>query len=230
MNRKHRWLWGILFTSVAILLSALATGWNVVLMRDYQHILQLAKSLSSSNELSYFPSHLIVKMILGTLGFVATLTLTILIFIKLLKEMRLNQQQSEFLATVSHELKTPIAAMELSSSLLRTSGLSHSETQRLWSSHQVELNRLKEEVDALLEAARWQVKPKLYPMAPFLLEEGIQESMERWKWRQTSSRRTAPKLSRAAAPAAQQLGGSTPERLVRPLHRSPCHARGILRH
>ncbi len=178
MNRKHRWLWGILFTSVAILLSALATGWNVVLMRDYQHILQLAKSLSSSNELSYFPSHLIVKMILGTLGFVATLTLTILIFIKLLKEMRLNQQQSEFLATVSHELKTPIAAMELSSSLLRTSGLSHSETQRLWSSHQVELNRLKEEVDALLEAARWQVKPKLYPMAPFLLEEGIQESME----------------------------------------------------
>ena len=48
----------------------------------------------------------------------------VLFFVRLLKEMRLNQQQAEFLATVSHELKTPIATLELSSSLLRAGGLS----------------------------------------------------------------------------------------------------------
>lgn len=184
MNKRHRWLWVILFISVALLLSALATGWNVVLVRDYQHILKLAQSLSTSNEFNYFPTHLIVKMILGTLGFIAVLTLSILMFIKLLNEMRLNQQQSEFLATVSHELKTPIAAIELSSSLLRTTGLSPTEIDRLWNSHQIELRRLHDEVDALLEAARWQFKPKLphlHKKIPVLLENWIQLSMERWQ-------------------------------------------------
>src|SRR4051794_2187681 len=113
MKRKRRWLWIILFIWMTILLSILATGWNVVLVLDYRYLLSLAKSLTQPADLGIQPTALILKMTLGTLGFIAALTLTILMFIKLLKEMRLNQLQSEFLATVSHELKTPIAAMEL---------------------------------------------------------------------------------------------------------------------
>jgi signal transduction histidine kinase len=150
-------------------------------MRDYQHILKLAQSLSASNELNHFPTHLIVKMTLGTVGFIATLALTVLIIIKLLNEMRLNQQQSEFLATVSHELKTPIAALELSSSLIRAGELSDSEIDRLWSSHQIELKRLGEEVDTLLQAARWQVRPKLYEKHSLILENWIEQSIEHWR-------------------------------------------------
>src|SRR3954464_13801945 len=161
MSKKRRWLWILLFISVAILLSALATGWNVVLVFDYLHILELARTLSLPDNHNTHPASLIFKMILGTLGFVAALALTVLIFFKLLKEMRLNQLQSEFLATVSHELKTPIAAMELSSTLLREGDLSQEEVHKLWHSHDAELKRLQEEVETLLEAARWQGNPIL---------------------------------------------------------------------
>jgi signal transduction histidine kinase len=127
------------------------------------------------------PTGLIFKMILGTLGFIAVLALTVLLFIKLLHEMRLNQLQSEFLATISHELKTPIAALELSSSLLRSGGISESERNRLWSTHRLELKRLREEVEALLEAAKWQSKPNLMQKRIISVESWIRDSLPHWK-------------------------------------------------
>lgn len=184
MRKKRRWLWVLLFIGVAVLLSALATGWNVVLIRDYRHILTLAKNLALPSlppEVDEHSTNLVFKMALGTLGFLAALTLILLIFIKLLSEMRLNQLQSEFLATVSHELKTPIAAVELSSSLIRSGGLSENEVQRLWNSHQIELKRLKNEVETLLEAARWQSNTSFSEKNSIHLEPWISQSMDRWK-------------------------------------------------
>lgn len=180
MPKKHRWLWILLFAFVLILLIVLATGWNVVLVRDYQHIVQLATKLSIQ-EGTIASLRVPLKMVLGTLGFIATLAITILIFIKLLREMHLNQQQSEFLATISHELKTPIAAMELTSSLIRTGEIEQDEIKALWNSHQTELNRLKEQVYALLEAARWQTRAPLYRKEKVSLELWIQESWAQWK-------------------------------------------------
>lgn len=181
MITKRRWLWFLLFISVALILGILATGWNVVLMREYERILELAKNLSLPQELSTRPAPLFMKMTFGTLGFIAVLGLTLLIFARLLNEMRLNQIQSEFLATVSHELKTPIASIELSSSLIRTGGLTPHETEQLWNSHTLELSRLKEEVEALLEAARWQSKPLLTNTNPIILENWINQSMDQWR-------------------------------------------------
>jgi signal transduction histidine kinase len=181
MTKKRRRLWIFLFISVATLLSALATGWNIVLLRDYQHILKLAKNLSLPAELNNPAAGLIFRMIWGTLGFITTLTLTILLFIKLLSEMRLNQIQSEFLATVSHELKTPIATLELSSTLIQAGGLSEAEEAKLWLSHQAELARLRDEVDTLLEAARWQSKPVLTRKIKVRLESWLQESFAHWR-------------------------------------------------
>jgi signal transduction histidine kinase len=95
--------------------------------------------------------------------------------------MRLNQLQSEFLATVSHELKTPIASMELTSSLIRAGELTADEVCRLWASHDKELKRLRAEVESLLEAARWQGKPVRMQKEPIHLESWISQSLERWK-------------------------------------------------
>ncbi len=178
---KRRWLWVLLFIFVALLLGALATGWNVVLVRDYQRILELTHSFSLTQEIQTGSSHLLFKMILGTLGFIAALGLTLLIFTKLLNEMRLNQLQSEFLAAVSHELKTPLASMELTTSLIQTGGLTEQEISQLWNSHKMELNRLKEDVEILLEAAKWQVKPSFKYGNPIHLEHWIENSMEEWK-------------------------------------------------
>jgi signal transduction histidine kinase len=159
----------VLFIWIATLLISLATGWNVVLYRDYQQMLAVTRS-----QPAWF-SH-----VLGTLGFGAALGTIVLFFLKILKEMRLNQQQSEFLEIVSHELKTPIASIELSSSLLRAGGLSSDEVERLWGSHQTELKRLREEVEDLLEAARIQSRPTLVKRSPVRLEDWIVHSLDRW--------------------------------------------------
>ncbi len=184
MIRKRRWLWIVLFIFGAILWTTLATGWNVVIVRDYRQMLELAKSSmskpvsESGMETSMGPWPIVI---FGWLGFVAALGTLILFFVKTLREMRLNQLQAEFLATVSHELKTPIASIELSSSLLRTGDVTSEEAERLWTSHQLELKRLRSEVETILEAARWQANPMRARPVPVDLESWLNTSMSRWQ-------------------------------------------------
>jgi signal transduction histidine kinase len=114
-----------------------------------------------------------------SLGIALLVVLTLML--RLAREVRLNRQQTEFLATVTHELKTPIATLDLTSSLLRSGGLSSEETERLWNSHEVELKRLREDVETLLQAARLQSmdtgKQRTMPVA---LERWLQDSLDRW--------------------------------------------------
>src|SRR4051812_31595605 len=111
MVRRHRWVWILLFVAVLALLAVLATGWNVVLVHNYNEVFELTRR--ASRQIPTFP---VPHLILGTLGFAAAVALLVTLFLKLLKEMRNNQLQTEFLAAVSHELKTPIATMELAAS------------------------------------------------------------------------------------------------------------------
>src|SRR5581483_3965232 len=146
MAAKRRWLWVILFVWVMLLLAILATGWNVVLVQDYRRLMEVARSVSRagvSAPVSTTPPW--ASVVLGTLGFLAALGIMAGFFVRLLNEMRLNQLQAEFLAAVSHELKTPLASLELTSTLLREKSADPAEEGRLWESHDAELKRLKEE-------------------------------------------------------------------------------------
>lgn len=168
---KRRWVWVVIFIAAVLLLGTLATGWNVVFierMREFQ-----PKPTPHASGWG--------GMVLGTLGFVGLLGGMILFFVRLLQEMKLNQLQSEFIAAVSHELKTPIATLELSSSLIQAGGLTGDESERLWASHDAELARLKDQLEALLEAAQWQARAMETRSTTILLEEWITESLKRWK-------------------------------------------------
>ena len=175
-----RWVWVVLFIVVVLLLAVLATGWNLVLVHDYRKIVELGRALSAPEAATHagVPR---VSLVLGTLGFLGALSLTIAFFVKLLKEMQLNQLQSEFLAAVSHELKTPLSTMELSTSLLRDPTTSPEDVQRLWTSHDAELKRLKEEVETLLEVAQWESKTIKLKRSPIVLETWLHDSFDRWK-------------------------------------------------
>jgi signal transduction histidine kinase len=80
----------------------------------------------------------------------------ILFFARLLREMRINQVQADFLDRISHELRTPLSSLTLLSDLLRNRDhpLSPEESGRLWASHDSELARLRTDVELLLQAAR----------------------------------------------------------------------------
>ena len=160
MNQR-RWFWLIFLILIVGLLAVLATRFNVaVLLADRRALLE---------------------PILGTVGFIVILAGFIILFVRLGQEMRLNQLQSEFLAAVTHELKTPIATLELSASLLRQTDLSPAEATQLWRSHEVELSRLRSEVEALLEAARWDANAVRSMRTEIDLEKWLNERLAPWR-------------------------------------------------
>lgn len=159
--KQRGWFWLIFLILIVGLLAVLATRFNVALLLADRRAL--------------------VEPILGTVGFLVIIAGFIILFVRLTQEMRLNQLQSEFLAAVTHELKTPIATLELSSSLLRQSDLSPSEQSQLWKSHETELSRLRSEVEALLEAARWDVKAVRAKRIEIDFEKWIQERLTTWR-------------------------------------------------
>jgi len=179
MIRKHRVLWSVLFAVGAILITSLVLGWNVVLISNYRKMALLARNFTGHTE----ADQPWTSITLGTLGLIAAMAIIILFFVKLLKEMKINQQQAEFLASISHELKTPIAAIDLSSSLIRAGGISEDEILRLWKTHDEELQRLRDEVETLLEAARWQSNHALLKNISIPLESWLEESFTRWRGR-----------------------------------------------
>jgi two-component system phosphate regulon sensor histidine kinase PhoR len=168
MKRYGLWITAILLLTA--LLTVLATRWNVIWIHS--------------------PSEHPVEQVLGTVGFIVIFGGLLLFGIKLFHEMRMNQAQSEFLARISHELKTPLSTLELSSELLR-SDPEPTERKRLWDLHHHELSRLKNEVDLLLEASRWDSLDKKssvfleFKEASF--EEWIQSQWTAWTHRAGSS-------------------------------------------
>jgi two-component system phosphate regulon sensor histidine kinase PhoR len=96
------------------------------------------------------------KIVFGALGFTGIMGSLVLLFARLLREMRVSQIQADFLDRISHELRTPLATLTLVGDLLKSGGGSQSisEKERLWASHDVELQRLKTDVELLLQAAR----------------------------------------------------------------------------
>jgi signal transduction histidine kinase len=179
--QRKRWPWILLFVSVILIIAALATSWNWVLVQNYNKMLLVAKDRWALRTQG-FDTPPWLGAILGTLGFSALIVLFALFFAKILREMKLNQLQKDFLANMSHELKTPIASLELAASLLKKgSSLSEDDRSILWQTHDIELRRLRDEIERLLAASRWEQfhdKPDLHPVH---LETWLVEAMKLWE-------------------------------------------------
>ena len=95
------------------------------------------------------------KIVFGAIGFIGIISSLALLFTRLLREMQVSQIQADFLDRISHELRTPISTLTLVGDLLKGEGRIFSEEEkRLWGSHDLELQRLRTDVELLLQAAR----------------------------------------------------------------------------
>lgn len=180
-NRKTVW-WVFLFILGVTSLALLIIGWNWVLVRDHQKLKQFARH--SISILEQIPTEVAIlkwNLALGGVAFSAALSAMIVFFIKTLREIRLNQRQSEFLATVSHELKTPIASIELATDLLKQGGLNPNDTLQLFNTLKSETQRLKEGVNSLLEAARWENRIQEKEVEEFSLLPWLEAQLDRWR-------------------------------------------------
>lgn len=156
-------LWVALFILGLIVAAIMATSYNVEIVARMQG------EVSSANTANV-PW---LKFVMGGLGFIGIIGALALFFTRLLREMKVSEMQADFLDRISHELRTPLSTLTLVSDLLKNPDAT-TDSVHLWKSHDLELQRLKNDVELLLQAARLR-ESKLRPdMVPIDFEQWIQ--------------------------------------------------------
>jgi signal transduction histidine kinase len=124
-----------------LLLAALAAGWV---------ILAVYGALDSSRWAPLFWTLLSV----GSAAFVLVLVGVVLYLILSIKTINLNQRQSNFIDSVTHELKSPIASLKLYLQTLSRHEVDREEQSRFYRHMLEDVERLDELINHLLDAAR----------------------------------------------------------------------------
>jgi signal transduction histidine kinase len=124
-----------------LLLAALAAGWV---------ILAVYGALDNSQWAPLFWTLLSV----GSAFFVLVLVGVVLYLILSIKTINLNQRQSNFIDSVTHELKSPIASLKLYLQTLSRHDVERDEQSRFYRHMLEDVERLDELINHLLDAAR----------------------------------------------------------------------------
>ncbi len=93
-------------------------------------------------------------LVLGVVVFTLILTGLSIYMVLMIKEVRLNQRQANFVDAVTHELKSPIASLSLHLETLTLRSLSDDQRQKFYATMERELERLDHLITQLLDVGR----------------------------------------------------------------------------
>jgi signal transduction histidine kinase len=100
------------------------------------------------------------------------------IFIYWNKQHRLNQMQRAFVSNVTHELKSPVASIQLALETMALRELSIEQRQDFLSMMLDDTERLATLIDRILEAARIEKKRGRYSLEPVSMRHFVEEVLE----------------------------------------------------
>lgn len=109
-------------------------------------------------------------LVLGVVVFVLILTGLSIYMVLMIKEVRLNQRQANFVDAVTHELKSPIASLSLHLETLSLRSLSDDQRQKFYATMERELERLDTLISQLLEVGRIEAIGRQNPITDLLLD------------------------------------------------------------
>ena len=164
VSRPRIGLWVTLFILGLVVVGVMATAYNVEIVHHVDLNLEQIPWL---------------KIVLVSLGFFGIIGSLILFFARLLREMKVSQIQADFLDRISHELRTPISTLILIADLLKQKNSNMNDfDQKLWQSHDLELARLRTDVELLLQAARLRETRLKISLEPLDLDTWFKEKRE----------------------------------------------------
>lgn len=142
---RHRYLWWPITLGVVmiVLLVALIVGWVLMPFIARQ-----------SNPGLYW-----AVLALGTTFLALALVGVVLYLLLSIKEIRLNHRQSNFIDSVTHELKSPIASLKLCLQTLNRRNMAEEQQANFLGFMLKDLERLDTLINHLLDAARLDNKP-----------------------------------------------------------------------
>jgi signal transduction histidine kinase len=152
---------GVTLIVVAV---ALTVGWQILGTSDPSRV---SKEVSTLRWVVYFFGSVLFLLLIAGLG---------LLVILLLREVRLNERQSNFISAVTHELKTPVASLKLYLDTLQLRDLPESRREDFYRTMSQDLDRLHATINNVLNAAMYTDRPVLDPQ-PVDLAKLVQRSI-----------------------------------------------------
>jgi signal transduction histidine kinase len=160
--KRPKWIHITIGVSLIAVAVALTVGWQ---------ILGAEGAISRASTLRwvvYFLGTVLFLLLIGGLG---------LMVILLLREVRLNERQSNFVSAVTHELKTPVASLRLYIDTLRMRDLPEDKRRDFYGTMSQDLDRLNATINNVLNAARYTDKPVAEPR-PLDLAKVVRRALE----------------------------------------------------
>ncbi len=149
-TKRPKWHYitvGVVLIAVAV---ALTVGWQIIGVSDVAR----AKEMTTLRWVVYF---------LGTVLFLLLIAGLVLIVYLLVREVRLNERQSNFVSAVTHELKTPVASLKLYLDTLQMRALPDSRRADFYRTMREDLDRLNATINNVLNAAMYTDRPVVDP-------------------------------------------------------------------
>lgn len=134
----------ILFVFVILLIVTLTVLWNVVLVHDYV----LLRELTAQGVAFHW-----ALIALGSVLFVAMIVLSSVLIAQLIHNIRSSQRQSQLLASVSHELNSPLSSIKIFAQTLRSPNLPDEHRQNFVQKILFDTERLGRLISNILRAA-----------------------------------------------------------------------------
>ncbi len=150
LSRSRRSKWHYLAVGVGLIAVAvfLTVAWQI-LAAPGAHI-----AVSPAWAVVYF---------FGSLLFLLLIAGLVLIVLLLLREVRLNERQSNFVSAVTHELKTPVASLKLYLDTLEYREVPADHRAKFYRTMRQDIERLSATIESVLNAAMYTDRPVADP-------------------------------------------------------------------
>jgi signal transduction histidine kinase len=177
MRRKARWLYHpvTIFLLMQVLWVLLMVVWVRWYLQKHAQLRQMARQLASQTEverLAWLP------LLEGAVLLTLILAGATVIFIYWNKQHRLNQMQRAFVSNVTHELKSPVASIQLALETMALRELSHAQTHEFLGMMLDDTERLTTLIDRILGAARIEKRRSRYKLQPVSMRHFVEEILE----------------------------------------------------
>src|SRR6266705_506598 len=148
--KRPKWRFITMGVGLIVVAVALTVAWQILAAPDQQ----VRRELAGLRWVAYFFGSLLFLLLIGGL---------VLIVILLLREVRLNERQSNFVSAVTHELKTPVASLKLYLDTLQLRDLPESRREDFYRTMRQDLDRLNATINSVLGAAMYTDRPVMDP-------------------------------------------------------------------
>ncbi len=147
--RRPKWMHITVGVVLIVIVVVLTVGWQIL-------------GISDVGSAQVHPLRFFIYF-LGTLLFLLLIGGLVMIVLLLLREVRLNERQSNFVSAVTHELKTPVASLRLYLDTLQMRDLPEAKRDDFYRTMRQDLDRLNATINNVLNAAMYTDRPVVDP-------------------------------------------------------------------